>query len=156
MINLSTHNMHILTRPTAISDERYERNALLFSVGFVLSRKEDPRPFRPLLCRWADALRSMEVEHHFLTDPALRCKLQPMLDRLLVSLNSPKWECNLLLDPANALNLCAFRPPKPPARPVPDHAVPLLVREDLLSLVSGRWSCFNLLAAHSFFHSLHV
>lgn len=134
MINLSTHNMHILTRPTAISDERYERNALLFSVGFVLSRKEDPRPFRPLLCKWADALRSMEVEHHFLTDPTKRVKLQPMLDRLLVSLNSTQYECNLLLDSANALNLRAFRPPKPPALPVPDYAVPILVREDLLSL----------------------
>jgi len=137
MINLSTHNMHILTRPTAISDERYARNALLFSVGFVLSRKEDPRPFRPLLCKWADALRSMEVEHHFLTDASLRVKLQPMLDRLLVSLNSTQCECNLLLDPANSLNLCAFQPPKPPALPVPDHAVPILVREDLLSLYDG-------------------
>lgn len=134
MINLSTHNMHILTRPTAISDARYERNALLFSVGFVLSRTEDPRPFRPLLSKWADVLRSMEVEHHFLTDPNKRVKLQPMLDRLLVSLNSAKWECNLLLDPANALNLRAFRPSKPPASPVPDYAVPILVREDLLSL----------------------
>lgn len=132
MINLSTHNMHILTRPTAISDERYERNALLFSVGFVLSRKEDPSPFRPLLCRWADVLRSMEVESHFLTNPKLRVKLQPMLDRLLVSLNSPECECNLLLDSANTLNLHAFRPPTSTAPPVPDHAVPILVREDLL------------------------
>ena len=134
MINLSTHNMHILTRPTAISDERYERNALLFSVGFVLRRKVDPRPFRPLLCRWADVLRSMEVESHFLTNPSLRVKLQPMLDRLLVSLNSPECECNLLLDSANTLNLRAFRPPTPAAPPVPDHAVPILVREDLLGL----------------------
>ena len=134
MINLSTHDMHILTRPTAISDARYERNALLFSVGFVLSRKEDPRPFRPLLSKLADVLRSMEVEHHFLTDPNLRVKLQPMLDRLLVSLNSVQWECNLLLDPANALNLRAFRPSKPPASPVHDYAVPILVRENLLNL----------------------
>lgn len=134
MINLSTRNMHILTRPTAISDERYARNALLFSVGFVLSRKEDPRPFRPLLCKWADALRSMEVENYFLTDANLRVKLQPMLDRLLVSLNSTQWECNLLLDPANALNVRAFRPPKPPAPPVPDYAVPILVRGDLMDL----------------------
>ena len=136
MINLSTHNMHILTRPTVIADERYERNALHFCVGFVIRRSEDPRPFRPLLCKWADALRSMEVENHFLTNPKLRWQLQPMLDRLLVSINSLQWEANLLLDSANALNLRAFRPPKPPALPVPDYAVPVLIREDLLSLVS--------------------
>lgn len=120
--------MHILTRPTVIVDERYERNALLFCVGFVLRRARDPRPFRPLLYKWADALRSMEVERQFLTDPIQHPKLQLILDRLLVSLNSSRCECNLLLDSANALNLRAFRPPKPPALPVPDHAVPILVR----------------------------
>jgi hypothetical protein len=138
MINLSTHNMHILSRPTAIVNERYARNALLFSVGFVLRRDKDPSPFRPLLTKWADTLRSMEVEHQFLANPVLRPKLQRMLDRLLVSLNSLQCECNLLLDSANTLNLRAVRPPKPPALPVPDHAVPILVREDLLSLVSRK------------------
>ena len=42
------------------------------------------------------------------------------------------------LDLANVLNLRAFQLPKPPALPVPDHAVAILVREDLLSLVSGK------------------
>jgi hypothetical protein len=138
MINLSTHNMHILTRPTVIANERYARNALLFCVGFVLRRAKDPSPFRPLLAKWADVLRSMEVEQQFLTNPTLRPKLQRMLDRLLISLNSLQCECNLLLDSANTLNLRACRPPKPPALPVPDHAVPIFVREDLLSLVSWR------------------
>ena len=74
----------------------------------------------------------------FLMDPIQCPKLQLILDHLLISLNSSWCECNLLLDSANALNLRAFRPPKPPALPVPDHAVAILVREDLLSLVSGK------------------
>ena len=128
MINLSMHNMHILTRPTVIVDERYKRNSLLFCVGFVLRCARDPRPFRLLLYKWADALRSMEVERQFLTDPIQHPKLQLILNRLLVSLNSSQCECNLLLDSANALNLQAFWLPKPPALPVPDHAVQFLYK----------------------------
>lgn len=137
IINLSTHYMHILTRPTVISNERYERNSLLFSVGFVLRRAEDPRTFRPLLSKWASTLRSMEVESNFLTDPSTRGQIQPMLDRLLINLNSAKSECHLLLNKANLLSFKRFRPPKPPASPVPDHAVPILLRRDWeLHLVS--------------------
>jgi nitrogen permease regulator 2-like protein len=46
-----------LTRPTIISNERYERNSLLFSVGFVLRRETDIRPFRPILSKFALTLR---------------------------------------------------------------------------------------------------
>jgi len=130
MISLSTHHMHILTRPTVIINERYERNALLFCVGFVLRRAEDPRPFHPLLSKWATALRSVEVESQFLTKQESRIKIQKLLDKLLMSLNSRSGECNILLDSANMLNLKLFRPPKPPAKPVKDYDVPILLRQN--------------------------
>jgi hypothetical protein len=139
VINLSTHGMHIITRPTVIHDDRYARNALLFSVGFVLRRAADPRPFRPLLSKWALTLRSMEVESHILSKPNTtngdgtpnHDYLQTVLERLLISLNSYSWECNLLLNPSNALNLKLFQPPKPVATPVHDYQVPILLRRDL-------------------------
>jgi hypothetical protein len=113
IITLSAHDIHVMTRPTLISDERYERNALLFSVGIVLRRAADPRPFRPLISKLALTLRSMEIESHFLSKPSLRKQVQPLLERILLSLNSPQWECNLLLSRSNALNLKLFHPPKP-------------------------------------------
>ena len=128
MINLSTHNMHILTLPEIIFDERYERNNLLFCVGFVLRRAADPRPFRPLLSKLATVLRSTETESQCLTNPAKRPHLQTTLNNLLLSLNS--GEANLLLDSANPLHLKLFHYPKPPPHPVPDHAVPILLRRD--------------------------
>ena len=131
IITLSTHDMHVMTRPTLISDARYERNALLFSVGIVLRRAADPRPFRPLISKLATQLRSMEIESHFLSKPSLRKQLQPLLERILVSLNSSQWECNLLLSRSNALNLILFHPPKPESSPVHDHEVPILLRRDL-------------------------
>ena len=128
MINLSTHNMHILTLPEIIVDDRYERNNLLFCVGFVLRRAEDPRPFRPILSKCSMALRSTEMESQCLTHPTKRPHLQATLDNLLISLNN--GEANMILDSANTLHLKLFQPPKPPAHPVPDHAVPILLRRD--------------------------
>jgi hypothetical protein len=130
IITLSTHAWHVMTRPTLISDERYERNALLFSVGIVLRRAADPRPFRPLISKLALTLRSMEIESRFLSDPSLRKQVQPLLERILVSLNSSDWECNLLLSRSNALNLKLFHPPKPETSPVHDYDVPLLLRRE--------------------------
>lgn len=131
IINLSTHDMHIITRPTIIADQRYERNALLFSVGIVLRRAADPRPFRPLLSKLALTLRSMEVESQFLSKPELRKQVQPLLERILISLNSPQYECNLVLSKSNAVNLKLFHPPKPEMSPVHDREVPILLRRDL-------------------------
>lgn len=129
IVNLSAFNMHLLTRPTSIHDERYERNSLLFCVGFVLRRSEDPRPFRPLLSKLALTLKRMEMETHFLSVQHSRSQLQHLLDRILVSLNCTHWETNLVVN-NNILNLKLFHPPRNPATPVPDHAVPILLRRD--------------------------
>lgn len=120
-----------MTRPTQIANERYERNALLFSIGIVLRRAADPRPFRPLISKLAMTLRSMEIESGILSDPIkVNRVLQPLLEHILISMNSPRWECNLLLDRSTTLNLKLFHPPKPPAAPVHDYQVPVLLVRD--------------------------
>jgi hypothetical protein len=131
IITLSTHDVHVMTRPTQITNERYERNALLFSIGMVLRRAADPRPFRPLISKLAMTLRSMEIESGILSDPTkVDFILQPLLEQILISMNSPRWECNLLLDRSTALNLKLFHPPKPPASPVHNYHVPVLLVRD--------------------------
>lgn len=130
LLNLSSHHIHILTRPTVLEDERYERNSLLFCVGFVLRRAGDPRLFRPILSKWALTLRDMEIETRYLSTERTRRRMQGHLDRMLVSLNSPGGECFLPLTPAHNLSVRLFHPPRPPPEPVPDHAVPVLLRRD--------------------------
>jgi hypothetical protein len=131
IITLSTHDVHVMTRPTQITNERYERNALLFSIGMVLRRAADPRPFRPLISKLAMTLRSMEIESGVLSDPTkVDFILQTLLEQILISMNSPRWECNLLLDRSTALNLKLFHPPKPPASPVHNYHVPVLLVRD--------------------------
>ena len=130
LLNLSSHHMHVLTRPTVLEDERYERNSLLFCVGFVLRRAGDPRLFRPILSKWALTLRDLEIETHYLSTEQTRHHLQSQLDRMLVSLNSAARECFLHLSPAHILSLRLFHPPRPPPEPVEDYTVPVLLRRD--------------------------
>lgn len=131
IITLSTHDVHVMTRPTQISNEKYERNALLFSIGIVLRRAADPRPFRPLISKLAMTLRSMEIESGILSDPTkVDFIIPPLMEQVLISMNSPRWECNLLLDRSTALNLKLFHPPKPPASPVHNYHVPVLLVRD--------------------------
>ncbi|CAJ1930311.1 unnamed protein product [Cylindrotheca closterium] len=131
IITLSTHELHIMTRPTLIADERYERNSLLFSVGIVLRRAADPRPFRPVISKLAMALQSMEVESQFLSHSSSRPQLQPLLERILLSMNGSMMECNALLGSCNALHLKLFHPPKAEALPIHDHEVPILLQKKL-------------------------
>ena len=72
----------------------------------------------------------MEVESEFLSHPSSRPKIQTVLEDILVSLNSKQRDCHLLLDDANLLNLQLFKPPPPPTPPVPDYAVPILLRPE--------------------------
>ena len=129
-ITVSTHGMHILSRPTIIEDTRYERNSLLFAVGFVLRRGVDPRPYWPVLSSLSSTLRDMEVESQFLSCASKRHGVQIVLEDALASLNSSHGRCHLLLDDANLLGLRLFRPPPPPVPHVPDHGVPILLRPD--------------------------
>ena len=130
VIKLSAHEMHLVTHPTVIVNKAYERNSLLFSVGFVLRRSIDSRPFQPIISKWAKTLREMEIESQYLTNPTTRGNIQSHTERLFVSLNSLSRECNLLITPAHVLHLKLFHPPRVPASPVPDYAVPVLLLRD--------------------------
>jgi len=130
VINLSSHEMHVLTRPTIIHNEAYERNSFLFSVGFVLRRSSDPRPFQPIISKWAQSLQHLEMETRFLSNLTTRPRVQSLLEQILVSLNSINQECNLAISPSCVLHLRHFQPPRTPAHPVPDYAVPVLLLRD--------------------------
>jgi len=45
IITLSTHDVHVMTRPTQITNERYERNALLFPSGWSFDEQPTHGPF---------------------------------------------------------------------------------------------------------------
>ena len=129
LINISTHGMHILSRPMIIHDtQRYERNSLLFAVGFVLRRSVDPRPYWPILANLSSTFSQMEVESQYLSGIKTRPQIQVILEDVLICLNSKRRNCHLILNNANTLNLQLFRPPPRLVSSVPDFAVPILLR----------------------------
>jgi hypothetical protein len=132
MLCVSTQHLHILTLPTKMSDaKRYERNSLLFAVGFVLRADVDAWPFRPALHQLVNTFKMMELETQFLCNPRTRLtQMKPTLEAILISLNSAQGEVNLMLDPANHLNLRLFCPPSRVVERVPDHVVPVLLKPE--------------------------
>ena len=133
IINVSTHNIHLLSRPTILVDEEtYERNTLLFSIGFVLRRTMDPQPYRPILSKLVLTIRDMEIESQFLSQR--KEQMQSILEGIVRSMNSynSNSECNILLGPADVLHFKLFRPPRAHVTPVTDYSVPILVRRDWL------------------------
>ena len=128
IICVSTCNIHLMAMSTSISDARYERNSLLFSVGFVLRREEDVVwPFRGPLTTIVSTFKTMELETQFLSSTNRIQRIQSILEAILISLNSQNAEANLILDSSNQINLKLFRPPRALARRVPDYAVPILL-----------------------------
>lgn len=133
IINVSTHNIHLLSRPTILIDEEtYERNTLLFSVGFVLRRKLDPQPYRPILSKLVLTIRDMEIESQLISQR--KEQIQSILEGIVRSMNSynTNGECNMLLGPADVLHFKLFRPPRSHVKAVNDFSVPILVRRDWL------------------------
>ena len=133
IINVSTHNIHLLSRPTILVDEdNYERNTLLFSIGFVLRRKMDPQPYKAILSKLVLTIRDMEIESQFISQR--KEQMQSLLEGIVRSMNSynTNGECNILMGPADVLHFKLFRPPRPHVRPVNDYSVPILVRRDWL------------------------
>lgn len=128
IVSVSTHNIHLMTMSTSISDARYERNSLLFSFGFVF-RRDEPNvwSFRGPLSTIVSSFKTMELESQFLSTINKRKHMQTVLDSILISLNSPNAEANLLLDDSNLLNLKLFRPPRALAPRVPEYVVPILL-----------------------------
>jgi hypothetical protein len=57
-------------------------------------------------------------------------------------------ECNLILSQAHVLNLKLFHPPKVPASPVPDRAVPVLLKRDWQVQTVRLVRCCSMIFSH--------
>ena len=90
--------------PVSIENNRYVRNALLFNVGFVFARDDDVGCYEPVVRKVAKTLRTLELEHHFLSSEH-RPRLEGLLADMVESLNR-YHECQFAL---------AF-PPREPSR----------------------------------------
>lgn len=128
----------VVTFPVGLSHEKYMRNSLLFSVGFVLPAEADAAPYEPVLRKLGLYLFTMEVESGFLFRPERKAALQHILPAILHGLNA-RGECFVAVDEVDTIALKLFPSlPRPPA--VKDSDVPVRVRDldVLLGVGSGQ------------------
>ena len=121
----------IISFPVSLHADKYARNNLLFSVGFVLAAGEDTTPFQPVLRKLGTHLAAMEAESEFLFRAASKAALGGILASVLAGLTA-RGECFVAVDGVDtvALKLLPSLPAPPTVR---DHDVPVRLRDlDLL------------------------
>jgi nitrogen permease regulator 2-like protein len=143
-------SVRFVSFPVGLSHERYMRNTLLYSVGFVLPGDADASPYEPVLRKLGLYLFSMEIESGFLFRPERKAALADLLPAILHGLNA-RGECFVAVDECDTIALKLFPPlPKPAA--VKDSDVPVRVRDLDVLLGSGQDSgldlCIRMILPH--------
>ena len=136
IIVVQNNEIKYMNYSVAIDNPKYERNALLFSLGFVLPVDEETEPFEPILRKLASVLLALEDEREFLFVDTSKTQLQEVLQRLYIDLSS-KGETFIQLDENNVLATKVFESPQPPLE-IPDYRVPV-VRFSKIAQINIPW-----------------
>ena len=147
LIVLRTATKTVLCYPECIEHEKYARNALLFSLSFVLTPQADVPDADPdaravaeteytlLAQRWgrvlgeaARSLTTLERETELLSSADRKGELRHLLPLILHDLRA-SGSCSVPVDAAHSIRLKLEPPPPPPAPPVRAHQVAVLVAE---------------------------
>ena len=126
----------VVSFPVGLHGDKYPRNTLLFSVGFVLAAAADTAPFEPVLRKLALALAQLEIESELLLRSSRTPLLGGILDSILSGL-SARGECFVAVDSADTIALKLLPSSSMRARrTVRDTDVPVRLR-DLDVLMGG-------------------
>ncbi len=78
-IAVRADNFQFVNYSVAIDNKKYDRNALLFAVGVVVSLEANMDMYRSLLRRFASTLIALETEREYLFQPTSKAELQYIL-----------------------------------------------------------------------------
>ena len=110
-----------------IDNEKYERNALLFALGLVLSLEDDPEPYEVVLRKVASTLVALELEKEYLYNPATKQQLKFVLQSMYYDLRR-NGSAQVEFDEANVLSMVLFKSPSQPIK-VRAKDVPVLFQD---------------------------
>ena len=65
IIVVKNDDIQYMNYSIAIDNPKYDRNSLLFSLGFILSEGADTEPFEPILRKLSLAFLALEVRSNF-------------------------------------------------------------------------------------------
>ena len=105
----------VLCWPMCLEDERYDRNALIFSLGFVIRPSVDAKPlsgaledvcerYGPVLRKACAHLAALEREAGMLSDASRKGELAHLLPQILEGLRD-HGRCAVAADAANTIHL---------------------------------------------------
>jgi hypothetical protein len=93
ILSLSTSRTLVVSYPIRLTGAQYGRNALLFTLGLLLSPKS-PRTFReevkPMLAKIGTFAKRLETEREAISSPSKKVWISALLEKLYVNLNSSK------------------------------------------------------------------
>jgi hypothetical protein len=69
LITVTASHYKIMSFPLCIEDDKYDRNAFLFNVGFVFDEHADTGPFQSVLRKLGTTILALELESGFLFNP---------------------------------------------------------------------------------------
>lgn len=124
VITIKTDELHYMNYSIAIDNPKYERNALLFALGFVLTKDANTDSYETVLRKLSNLFLALEIEKEFLFQEARKAKIQNALQVLYGQLVRDKETC-LCVDASNYISLKLFRPPKMMSA-IHDYDVPIL------------------------------
>jgi len=132
MVSTHAFGKTYLGLPICIDGPQYERNRMLFNVGFVLhpsrrAHSAEIAVFEPVTRKIARTLETLEAETDFLSNSELKKKLGPVLEHILQGLQD-KQNAIVPIDEANVLHVVVLpRQTSQPVPPVHEHDVPVPV-----------------------------
>jgi len=139
------HPDWVIGCPVCMSHCKYNRNALLFNICFVLDGKIDHKLFNPyenVVKKIAKYLATLEAESEVLFNESKKEQLVPILKCVFEDLNK-NGSCEIFVNEANTWHI-KIDPVWDVAPPeILDHEVPVPI-VDLQSLVSEDWDPFIL------------
>ena len=129
-LSLSIHaaQYRILAYPMSLSDAKYARNQLLFSVCFAFDGAcgESYRMYQPALRKLAHYIETLEIDSEYLHNPTSARQLPELLHTVYSQL-STEGQCTVKANAANRIFLRLYpHLPLPPA--VSSWQVPVLLR----------------------------
>uniref|UniRef100_A0A5S6Q079 Nitrogen permease regulator 2 n=2 Tax=Trichuris muris TaxID=70415 RepID=A0A5S6Q079_TRIMR len=89
LIKVDLPSLKIMGYPKAIESKKYERNAFIFNLCFVVANvAEVDFVYEPLVEKLAKSLEAFELECSFLSAESSRASLKPIMLQILTELNS--------------------------------------------------------------------
>ena len=110
----------------SIDNPMYDRNTLLFAVGFVLRKDTDSATYEPVLQKVANHLVSLEKESEYLFRENTKSSVAHLLESLYIGLLT-RQEASYYVDDSNMLNVKLFTKNSQKPISLRDYDVPVLL-----------------------------